>query len=115
MANLLCLGLFAFLIVAGVRLSALDESSLSPEEQWEAFKTKFNRTYSNQTEHGRRKQIFFKNLAEIEQHNAKYDLSNPNAPHFRLSLNEFCKFLLIIISQLINKLVIVNDSLILSN
>ena len=93
MAYLLCLRLSAFLIVVGGCLSALPESSLTPEEQWTAFKIEFNKIYPNQAEHDRRKLIFFKTLAKIEYHNTKlYNVSDPNAPHFTLAINDFGKF-----------------------
>ena len=91
MVYLLWLRLFALLVVTGGRLAALPEPHLSHEAQWTAFKTEFNKTYPSPAEHDQRKLIFLQNLAEIEQHNSEYNLSNPNAPHYKLGINEFCK------------------------
>lgn len=95
MAYLFGLGLLAFLVVTGGRLSALSEPSLSPEEQWAAFKKEYNKTYPNQAEHDHRKQIFLEDLAFIEDHNTKqYNLSDPNAPHYKLGINKYCELFL---------------------
>lgn len=95
MAFLLCLRLFVFLVVTGGRLAVLPEPSLSLEDEWTAFKVEFNKTYPSQAEHDRRKLILLETLAVIKKHNAEYNLSDPNAPHFKMGLNEFCKFFLI--------------------
>ena len=86
--------ILAFLIVMVGRLDAFSVPSSSLEEQWSEFKMKFNRTYLTKIEHDRRKLIFSETLAKITEHNANYDLSNPNATHFKLKLNEFGKFVL---------------------
>ena len=91
MGYFLWLRLFALLVVAGGHLAALPQPSSSLEAQWTAFKSEFNKTYPNPAENDRRKLIFLQNLAEIEQHNAEYNLSDPNAPHYKLGINQFCK------------------------
>ena len=47
-------------------------STLIQENLWDQFKVKYNRNYKS-TENEYRKQIFMKELAEIEAHNQKFD------------------------------------------
>lgn len=96
MVNLFGLRLLAILVVVGGPSIVASEPTALLEEQWATFKTAFNRTYPNQAEEERRKWIFAQTLALIERHNAEYNISNPKAPHFKLGLNEFCKFLFLV-------------------
>lgn len=45
----------------------------SDDLQWQSYKAKFNRTYKEISEEVERFKVFKKNLAEIVEHNKKYE------------------------------------------
>ncbi|CAD7086711.1 unnamed protein product [Hermetia illucens] len=67
-----------FITLAAIKAQPVDkEGRTGPtgalDEEWENFKTKFNKRYKNAEEEEYRKGIFAKSLKKIQEHNKKYD------------------------------------------
>ena len=61
-------------------------STLFQDELWDQFKVKFNRNYKTIAENDFRKQIFMKELSEIEKHNENYE---QGLSSYKQGINQF--------------------------
>merc|ERR1712168_593566 len=73
----------SLLIIATLALGA---TALGLDKEWEAFKTKFERSYSSVEEHNLRRLIFADNLLLIESHNLEHELG---CHTYTLGVNQF--------------------------
>nr|ABS32280.1 cathepsin L protease inhibitor 2 [Diaprepes abbreviatus] len=61
-------------------------SYLSDQEEWEKFKTGFNRNYDSSDEEAKRFNIFQQNLQSIREHNEKFERGETT---FTQGINQF--------------------------
>ncbi|CAG9769425.1 unnamed protein product [Ceutorhynchus assimilis] len=67
-------------------LSIAVVNAVGEEEQWESFKTKYNKIYKTSTEHQEKFTKFRENLQKINSHNKKYD---DGTVSYKLGINKF--------------------------
>nr|ABS32279.1 cathepsin L protease inhibitor 1 [Diaprepes abbreviatus] len=82
---------FLLVVLAAVAMSAPSDTapkqkSLSVEEHWNNFKTKFNRNYESPEEESKRFEIFKNNLKDIQAHQKKYEAGEVS---YQQGVNDF--------------------------
>jgi len=63
------LTLFCLIVVAIVAVTATEHD----DKEWQEYKQKYEKVYSDADEDSRRKELYFKRKADIEAHNKKFD------------------------------------------
>jgi len=79
----------SLLFVALFGLAALSQAAPSPGV-WDLFKTVHGKSYSSEAEEALRMNIFFERVAEIEQHNARFEAGEET---FTMVINRFSDML----------------------
>lgn len=78
------------LLITGLILLAIwirTSNRFSNEYLWEAYKSEYNKTYSESEEISYR-EIFYANLKQIHEHNRKFEANHPDTT-YRMSVNQF--------------------------
>lgn len=65
--------LFISCAIALTTASIRDHSNVDLDKKWEEFKLEYNKVYTLSREETLRKQIFTKNVLDIEEHNQRHD------------------------------------------
>jgi len=88
----------SLLFVALFGLAALSQAAPSPGV-WDLFKTVHGKSYSSEAEEALRMNIFFERVAEIEQHNARFEAGEET---FTMVINRFSDMLVSEVSSKMN-------------
>jgi len=90
----------SLLFVALFGLIALSHAAPSPGV-WQLFKTVHGKTYASDVEEALRQQIFIEKVAEIEQHNKRYEAGEES---FSMAINRFSDMLTSEVKSMMNGL-----------
>jgi len=88
----------SFLFVALFGLVALSQAAPTTGV-WDLFKTVHGKSYSSEVEEALRMKVFFEKVAEIEQHNARFEAGEES---FTMALNQFSDMLKTEVSSKMN-------------